>query len=104
MCCAVLIGRDSNLWFGLTDFFIDDEEAVKSMVEWQQGKGGGRVLARVTCAPSLGISFFCFHNLHRQMIFPRESRPRELSSAEDFFPRKNESLFPFFTSKAKQCS
>lgn len=60
--------------------------------------------ARVTCAPSLGISIFCFHNLHREPIFPRESRPRELSSAEDFFPRKNESLFPFFISKAKHCS
>ena len=44
--------------------------------------------ARVTCAPSLGISIFCFHNLHRKMIFPRESRPRALSSAEDFFLEK----------------
>ena len=41
-----MIGRDYNTWFGLTDFFIDDEEAVKSKVEWQQGKGGGLVLAR----------------------------------------------------------
>jgi len=34
------------MWVWLTDFFIDDEEAVQSKVEWQQGKGGGRVLAR----------------------------------------------------------
>ena len=41
-----MIGRDFNMWVWLTDFFIDDEEAVKSKVERQQGKGGGRVLAR----------------------------------------------------------
>ena len=40
LCC--LIGRDSNLWFGLTDFFIDDEEAVKSRCSGNKANEEGK--------------------------------------------------------------
>ena len=58
------------MWVWLTDFFIDDEEAVKSKVERQQGKGGGRVLARAWRARlPWEFRFFAFTTFTERWFF-----------------------------------
>ena len=77
------------MWFGLTDFFIDDEEAVKSKVEWQQGKGGGQVLTRARRARlPWEFRFFAFTTFTERCFFQEKVVLESSSALRTFFLEK----------------
>lgn len=68
---------------------VDDEEAVKSKVEWQQGKGGGQVLTRARRARlPWEFRFFAFTTFTKRCFFQGKVVLESCPALRTFFLEK----------------